>query len=356
MSASREVAAMLSTLKPGEEADFFALMTCKEKLTTRDGKPYFKVGFRDADRELTVPVWADSPWHDDCRDRWSPGACYKLRATLRETSFGPQLEIRKMRPATNDDVAAGFDPLMLRPRSRFDPESMFAELLTVVDAGISDAPLREFVLAALIDNRAELLGLPAAVRTHHAFVGGWLEHTLNVARLTSFMAGRYADLSDGEPPALRAELAVAGAALHDLGKLREIEWQAEGPALTVEGQLIGHVLLGRDMLREIRDRERAAGRQPPDDETFAHLEHIVISHHGTAELGSPKPPMTPEALLVRHADDVDAKFAMACEALRREAPDGPFTSKRNALNQLWYRGAVRSSSSSPCSRPTDSSS
>ena len=87
----------LSEISPGQEADLFLLMTAKEELKTKTKKPYFRVGFRDGGREVTFPIWGDSPWAADCRDRWNPGVFYKIRAVYQETSFGPQLEIRKIR-------------------------------------------------------------------------------------------------------------------------------------------------------------------------------------------------------------------------------------------------------------------
>src|SRR3990172_8559625 len=118
-------------MSPGLEADLFLLMTVKEELKTKTGKPYFRVGFRDGSREVSFPVWGDSPWAVDCRDRWNPGVFYKLRAVYQETSFGPQLEIRKIREVVDADAADGFDPTLCLPRSRFDPQQMFDELLSI---------------------------------------------------------------------------------------------------------------------------------------------------------------------------------------------------------------------------------
>ena len=113
----------LSEMSPGQEADLFLLMTAKEELKTKTGKPYFRVGFRDGTREVSFPIWGDSAWAVDCRDRWNPGVFYKLRAIYQETNFGPQLEIRKIREVVEADAADGFDPTLCLPRSRFDPRT-----------------------------------------------------------------------------------------------------------------------------------------------------------------------------------------------------------------------------------------
>ena len=107
--------------------------------------------------------------------------------------------------------------------------------------------------------------------------------------------------------------------------------------MTASGALIGHILQGRDLVREAAARLAASG-QPVDTELLLRLEHIVVSHQRLPEWGSPKPPMTPEALLVHYADDLDAKFAMVYGILRDDASPGPLTSGKNVLGQRLYRG------------------
>jgi 3'-5' exoribonuclease len=291
----------LGDLVNGQEADVFALMTTKDELTTRDGKPYFRVGFRDSRREVQFPIWADSPWAVDCRGAWTPGTFYKLRAVYRETNYGPQLELRKVRATTDADAADGFDPTMLLPRSRFDPTAMFAELTAIATDHIANA-------------------------------SGLLEHTLSVARTSVYLAQKYDDYYPEMKPRLDQGLVVAGAILHDIGKLRELEQSPAGPTYCAEGHLIGHILQGRDMVREA-----AAGKEI-DREMLLRLEHIIVSHQRLPEWGSPKPPMTPEATIVHYADDLDAKYHMVVSILQNDASDGPVTSRKNVLGTEIFRG------------------
>ncbi|HPZ82047.1 MAG TPA: hypothetical protein PL064_01360 [Thermogutta sp.] len=102
----------LSELVSDEENDTFALLSSKEELTTRDGKPYWMVTFRDAQVEFTFPIWCDSPWAAACREQWAVGTFYKLRVVRRETRYGPQLEIHRIRETVDQDRADGFDPLI----------------------------------------------------------------------------------------------------------------------------------------------------------------------------------------------------------------------------------------------------
>lgn len=322
----------LSELEEGQEADFFALLTEKQELTTRDGKPYFRVSFRDSRREVGLPIWADSPLANVCRSEWTVGEFYKLRAKVQQTNFGPQLEIRRIRPVADSDAKDGFDPRMCLPTSRFDPDQMFAELMATAKEQIQDEPLRRLVLDIYESNRAELLTLPAARRNHHACVSGFLEHTLNVTRTCVQLAEKYAELYPDMRPPLDKDLVIAGAMLHDIGKLRELRTSAAGTDYSAAGELIGHVLQGRDIVRET-----AAGREI-DAEKLLRLEHVIVSHQRLPEWGAPKPPMTPEALIVHHADDLDAKLNMIVAALAEEKNGGVVTSKRNPMGQSFYRG------------------
>jgi len=322
----------LSEMIHGQEADVFVLMTAKEELITRDGKPYYKVGFRDHAREVTFPIWHDSPWGADCREAWQPGTFYKLRAVYRDTNYGPQLEVRKIREVCTADQADGFTPAMCLPQSRFDGQAMFDELSATARERIDDGPLRELVFSLLEQHREQLLTLPAATHNHHAFVGGWLEHTLSVTRTCVYLADKYDQYYPEMEPRLNKGLVIAGAILHDIGKLREIEEHPQGAEYTAEGNLIGHILQGRDIVREA-----AAGRAI-DRELLLRLEHIIVAHQRLPEWGSPKPPMTPEALIVHYADDLDAKYQMMAAILRDDTNPGPVTSKKNVLYQKVYRG------------------
>ena len=321
----------LCELAEGQEADFFALLSEKQELKTRDGKPYHRVTFRDAKREVGFPIWSDSPLAESCRTEWAPGSFYKMRAIFRQTTYGPQLDIKKIRLVEDGDKKDGFDPLMCRPTSRFDPVEMFAELINLIESRINNVALKKLVADILEQNREQLLLWPAAKRNHHAFVSGYLEHVLNVTRTCCHLADKYAELYCDLDPPLNKDVIVAGAALHDIGKLRELETGPNGADYTPAGCLIGHVLQGRDIIREA-----AAGREI-DPDVMLRLEHVIVSHQRLPEWGAPKPPMTPEALIVHYADDLDAKMQMIVCSFKADPP-GPMTTKRNAMNQQFYRG------------------
>ncbi len=332
MSAHAMPIVRLCEMIDGQEGDLFVLMTAKDASTTRDGKPYFRVGFRDALREVTFPVWGNSTWAEDCQEAWTPGEFYKLRALYRDTNFGPQLEIRRIRRASDDDRSDGFDPDGYLPRTPFDRTTMWETLTALVDENLEAGPLKQLVETLMETYRDDWMRLPAARHHHHAYLGGLLEHTLHVTETCVYLADKYAASYPEMRPPLDRQLVIAGGVLHDLGKVIELR---QGPTLTEytpEGEMIGHLLLGRDL---VRDTAREVGL---DRETRLRLEHLIVAHQRLPEWGSPKPPMTPEALLVHYADDIDAKYRMVATLLSEPDRQGPMTDRKNPSRQKWFRG------------------
>ena len=121
--------------------------SCRKSRSSRRATASRTTASRFATRgaKSAFPIWSDSPLAEPCRDEWSPGQFYKLRAVLRQSNYGPQLEIKKIRPVEDGDRKDGFDPLMCQPASRFDPVEMFAELMNIVESRIENAPLRQLV-------------------------------------------------------------------------------------------------------------------------------------------------------------------------------------------------------------------
>ena len=182
--------------------------------------------FRDAARSAVAMVWTDSPWFEACDGTWKVGSCYKLRCRYVESSYGPQLELERLRRGRGRS-RDGFDETALVKSTRFDIEAMFAELLTIARTKIEPEPLRRLVVGILDEHADAIKRAPAAHQNHHAYLGGFLEHVL-VRDAQRPLSGRQVRgrLPDLQPP-LKKSLVVAGAILHDIGKLIELEarWQ-----------------------------------------------------------------------------------------------------------------------------------
>lgn len=327
----------LSDMVSGETADCFALLSGKESSLTRDGKPYFRVHFRDANREVTAMVWHDTPLFNPCESEWKKGEFYKIRCQFEETQYGPQIKIDTIREVTPDDSEQGFSPDSFYLSSRYNPEQLFEELLSIAREKISNQFILDLVEKILLNNEKQIREFPAAKRNHHAFRGGFLEHVLSVTKNAVFLAEKYRKDYQAMSPPLSVSLVTAGAILHDIGKLSELNTEGPETVYSPQGKLIGHILLGRDMIRDA-----ASEMEDFPEEVLLRLEHIIVSHQNLPEWGSPIAPHTPEALIVHYADDIDAKFQMVAQAVTDEPDDeAAFTSRSNPLRREIFLGPDR---------------
>jgi 3'-5' exoribonuclease len=321
----------LSELQPGQASIFFAQLAVRAKSSTSTGKPYFACKFRDNARTVpAVPIWSDAPLFEPAA-KWLPGQFFKLRATFTvHEKYGPQLDVHEIRPVEERDREDGFTELDFVDRSRREPAEMWDELQALVIDEIADEPARNLVAKLLEQHKEALLWLPATAARFFPFAGGWLEHTLNVAKNCAWLADQYRERYPEMIPPLNRDLVIAGAVLHDLGRVKEYEGSLPGsvPRPGVEGELFGHVVLGRDM---VRDAAREMPDLHPDFATL--LQHIIHTHLTRPEWGSPRLPCIPEVLILHHADDLDAKFEMYARCLRKDDSDGPFTDRDPVLNR-----------------------
>jgi 3'-5' exoribonuclease len=336
MSAPRPPLSQLSELSDGQQADFFALLAEKTRGATSDGKPYWKCRFRDARRAAVFMAWGDegNRWFEACQNEWQAGQFYKLRATYTvHERYGPQVEVHKLRPITEDDRADGFDEGQFVEASRHDLDHLLLELRTLAAKHVGDEPLRRLVLGLLETHGPALRRLPATRDRAYPYVGGLLEHTLSVARVAVDLVERYrAEYPDLRPP-LNRDLVVAGAILHDLGRVRELGEEAPLPQPTVPGRLLGPLLLGRDLVRDA-----ACAQGDVSVELLTLLEHVLLTPLTGPEGGAPRWPLIPEGLIVQHADELDLKMAMYARCLERDTSAGAFTERDPALGRALLRG------------------
>jgi 3'-5' exoribonuclease len=334
VARTKPIPVRLSDLEPGQSGDFFVLLAERSKGMTRDGKPYYTCRFRDALRTAACMVWTDSPHYDECEQLWREGQFYKVRGLYTEHErYGAQIEVERIRPVKEEDEAEGFDPADFVEHSRFDADQMFQELRGLVEAHLVNEPLRNLVLTLLDRHAGPLKKLPATQGKFYPFMGGLLEHTLSVARTCVQLAERYAAVYPELRPPLNKDVVVAGAVLHDIGRVPEFGDDAVAVQPTVPGRLFGHLFLGRDLVRETA---RELGNVDPA--LLQLLEHVLISHLNLPEWGSPRLPLIPEALILHHADDLDAKLEMYVRCLGKDMAEGPFTARDPVLGRQLYKG------------------
>ncbi|RMG60585.1 MAG: HD domain-containing protein [Deltaproteobacteria bacterium] len=281
-------------------SDYF-LVTSKSVLRTNAGKPYLNITLRDKSGEIEGRVWDNV---EELSSRFSAFDFVKVTGSLVNHQGRYQVKVLDIEGVSGDEV----DPADYIPSSEKPPEEMWEDLLSLVET-LKDEKVKKFVRGVLTDEetREKFLTAPGGKRLHHDYRGGLLEHTLSVARICDFLSSHYEGVD--------RDMLLAGAILHDLGKTREI---LSGPSFeyTDEGKLLGHITLGASLLTAFQERE---GILPP--KRFTELLHIVISHHGELEYGSPKRPKTLEAVIVHFVENLDSKVNAFLSVLK-EADEG----------------------------------
>jgi 3'-5' exoribonuclease len=176
--------------------------------------------------------------------------------------------------------------------------------------------------------------MPAAQNIHHSYTAGLLEHVWSMTRIAGFLGEHYSKYYGELEPPLNRGLIVAATVLHDIGKLRELAYHPVEAKYTTHGHLIGHILLGRDMVREAARKIEGF-----PEELLLQLEHAILAHHGKREFGSPVLPQTLEALIVSYIDELDAKVNMAACKRIDSQDDEEFTERIYGLdNRRFYKG------------------
>jgi 3'-5' exoribonuclease len=317
----------ITQLQEGELLKQFFLLRRVEHRRTRDGKPFLDLVLADRTGTLKARVWEEALRRcptplAECDFVAVRGRVETYQGALQATLdfIDTVAHLRSLGRALAD-----FDPEHLIPAFPGNREELWQELTVLAAAHLSE-PLGPLVTALLERYKEQLLAWPGAEFLHHAYLGGLLEHTLTVARLALAVAEIY--------PQVNRELVLAGAILHDLGKIKELT-EPPCPRRTPAGGLLGHIVLGWDMIREL-----ARELKFPDEELLLQLEHLIIAHHGSEEFGSPVLPKTPEALLVYYLDELDAKLHMARSHLEADAGEGDFTSWHKTLARRLYKGAA----------------
>jgi len=327
----------LHQLAPKQSADFFALLVEKKQNTTREGKPFFTAKFRDAKRTVSAAIWGDSQLYGACEADWQLGQYFKIRGFFVEDErYGPKIEIQNIRVVNDEDRAEGFREADFVECSRFDSEAMFKELRVLAEAEIKDEHLRTLVLSILDEYAPRLASLPATANRFFPFPGGWLEHTLSVTKNCLWLADRYAAHYAELQPPLNRDVVVAGAILHDIGRMAEYHppvIPGVMPEQTVEGRLFGHLALGRDLVRK-----SAMALPELNPELLLLVEHVIYAHLTLPAWGSPQLPATPEVLIVHHADDLDAKMEMFVRCLMNDKAEGPLTEADPVLKRPLWKG------------------
>jgi len=310
----------VSELEPGKVATGTFLVQAKEIRQKKTGEPYLSLIIGDRTGDLDAKMWDNVA---EVMDTFERDDFVRVRGILQIYNNRPQFTIHKMQRLEDSAVdAADFFPASTR-----DPQEMLAELQEVV-CSVSNRHLRALLGLVFSDEEIlrRFLKAPAAKFIHHAFLGGLIEHVLSMCGLCRAIAAHYKSLD--------TDLLLTGALLHDIGKIYELNYDRSF-GYTSDGQLLGHIFMAGRMVDE---KLAQLPDFPPKLRTLVH--HLILSHHGSLEFGSPKLPLFPEALILHYLDDMDAKMeSMRVLVDQDKQVEGHFTNYSSSLERAVLKKA-----------------
>jgi 3'-5' exoribonuclease len=295
----------------------FFLVHEKEIRNTREGKAYLRLELGDRSGTIEARMWDqfDAVVKDINRDDF-----VKVQARVEVYRNKPQLSLQNLRLAKPDEI----DLADFLPHTKADVGKMYAQLLEYAGS-IGNPWLKKLVTGILSDPAivVRYKRAPAAKVMHHAYLGGLLEHVIGLCGLAKQIAAHY--------PELDVDLLLTAAILHDVGKLDELCYE-RAIGYTVEGQLLGHIMMEFETVSKAID---AIEGFPPNLKTV--VQHMLISHHGQYEFGSPKLPMIREAMAFHYMDDLDSKLAAVRAALALDTGEPEWSAYSGALGRKFLR-------------------
>jgi 3'-5' exoribonuclease len=292
---------------------FFAV-AAKQVRSKNDGATYFALTLADSTGQIEARMWETAE-----AGEFATGDIIKLRGQVCRYQEKLQINVEKIREAHEGE----FDLGDFVPKTTRDVNELWAELNGYVDS-FTDPHLKALLRSFLDDEplAAAMREAPAAKSMHHAWIGGLLEHVVSLLGICDLAAKHYA---------VHRDLLLTGAVLHDIGKLQELRWGTTFD-YTLEGQLLGHITIGIGMVEQ-----KIAALPDFPNELRVLVSHLVLSHHGRYEFGSPKLPMIPEAVLLHYLDDMDAKM----QTMRNEFARNTATGRGAGEMTEWVRSMER---------------
>jgi 3'-5' exoribonuclease len=304
----------LSELEPNQTVQGTFLVSYKDVRQKKSGEPYLSLTLTDRSGELDAKMWDNAA---EALNTFERDDFVRVKGLLQIFQNRPQLTLHKIQPVPESEI----DLTDYLPASKRDRDEMFRELQGWI-AGMSEPHLKQLLEAVFADEEIAQAyrTAPAAKTVHHNWIGGLIEHVLSLCNLAKFSAAHY--------PHIDFDLLLTGVLLHDVGKIRELHY-ARSFGYTTEGQLLGHIQIGVQM---VLDKLRQIPDFPPRLRDL--VVHMILSHHGQLEFGSPKIPLFPEALLLHLLDNMDSKMeCMRALIDRDQQVQGVWTGYNSALER-----------------------
>lgn len=308
----------INQLQPGDSFADQLVLAEKTMAYRKDGNNYLNLVLSDRTGSIKAVVWDNV---DQIASQTESGQIVIVNGHVGSYRGNLQMVVKEMSTATTSEI----NPADFLPVSERNLDQMF-ERLKKLSESIQNEYLRDLFGAFWSDQEfvTQFKQAPAAKKMHHAYIGGLLEHTLSMAVLADKISEHYSGID--------RDLLISGVLVHDIGKLREYTYDV-AIDYSDEGRLVNHIVIGIQM---IEDKIKTISTFP--EETAMLLKHMVISHHGSRELGSPEPPKTIEAVMLNCIDEMDSRVQAIREFMAKEDPGEMWTSYHRLLQRHFYRG------------------
>lgn len=308
----------IKDIKEREHITDVFLVTKKETAISKTGKPYLNLRLMDSTGELEARVWDDA---EECGKGFQKNDVVTIKGFAVAYQGGVQLNVTSVKALPE----GGYSLRDFLPCSKKDPKAMAAELEGLI-SGMKDRHLKALLTAIFNDPeiKEKFMIAPAAKSMHHPYLGGLAEHVLSICALAGKVVEHYGS-------GINKDLLTAGAILHDIGKIYELSYQRSFE-YTDEGRLIGHITMGVELI----DRKLPEVKDFPRELSIL-LKHLILSHHGTLEFGSPKRPKTIEAIILSYLDDMDAKVNTVHALIQQEGDGSNWTAYQRLFERYIYK-------------------
>ncbi|MCP5104030.1 MAG: HD domain-containing protein [bacterium] len=307
----------IKDLQVGGQVDNYYKLMFMDKRTKKDGGVFLTLELMDKTGKIPAKVWSNA---ETSFKILKPGGIYRIKGNVGEYMNKKEIKVSTVRPVSPSDTDFNAEDYV--ESSSFDTDALFARLLATIKSHLSNPHL-----VRLTDLFAEKYGDKfkihyGAQKIHHAYLGGLLEHTHSMVEIAVFIAKHYA---------LDKELLLMGTLFHDVGKIFEFDI-SPAPQATMAGGLIGHIVIGTGIVRQLT--AKIEGFSP---ELSAKIQHLIISHHGHKDFGSPETPAFPEAFALHAIDLLDSHLAIMEEGIKNSETPGLFTDYIHVLGRRLYK-------------------
>ncbi len=310
----------VNAIKAGQAVDDIFVARDKQIAYKKDGDAYLNLGLTDRTGEVKAVAWENV---QAISKAFSAGDYVRVKGNVRQYRDALQLVVRHIELPDPADV----DARDFLPATERDVDQMLERLIQISQTVENEHLSR--LLSAFFEDKTFVdlfKTAPAAKRMHHAYLGGLLEHTLSIALLIQAISGHYMGVDK--------DLLLTGGILHDIGKIHEFSYETHID-YSDAGRLLNHIVIGVEML----EKKIATINDFPDDLALM-LKHMIVSHHGTREFGSPEPPKTLEAIILNYLDDLDAKVTAVRTFMDAADPAATWTSYHKILERFFYKGKM----------------